>query len=142
MLARMETVILPRSDHVREVGRRLRLLIEAIGITQAEAARDMGVPPNHLGNWIRGDRSYPLEYSIYRFCRIRGVDTNWLYLGDPSSLPERVARRLLNLEPAPEPEAPLVKARRADENVQVSAASAIALTKKKSLKNGSIKATQ
>ena len=79
---------------------RLRQLIDALGIKYVRAAEDMGITKNHLGNWMREEKPvYPDIYKIYRFCRIRGVDFNWVFLGDPSGLPERVSRILLGLEP-------------------------------------------
>jgi len=87
-----------KEDHIAAVGARLRQLIDALDIPYVEAARDMGVPKSQLGNWMRGDRSYPPIYPIYRFCRIRGVDMNWVFLADPSGLPHRVTSRLLRTE--------------------------------------------
>lgn len=91
----MEAPFLSKRDHIQAVGIRLRQLIDALGISYTEAAADMGIPKNQLGNWMRGDRSYPQEYSLYLFCRKRGVNTDWIYLGDPSGLPYKVASVLL-----------------------------------------------
>ena len=77
----MPSIFLTERDHIEIVGRRMRQLIDALGISYAEAARDMGVPKNQLGNWMRGD-SYPRPYCLYQFSRLRGVDMNWIYLGD------------------------------------------------------------
>ncbi len=61
---------------------RLRQLIDALGIKYVRAAEDMGITKNHLGNWMREEKPvYPDIYKIYRFCRIRGVDFNWVFLG-------------------------------------------------------------
>ena len=100
----MKTAILSKSDHMKAVGARLRQLIDALGISYVEAAKDMGIPKNHLGNWMRGD-AYPLHYEIYRFARIRGVNLDWVFLGDPSGLPQRVFAKLpgLGQEPADQP---------------------------------------
>lgn len=97
----MEQAVLSKADHTKAVGVRLRQLIDALGLSYVDAANDMGVTKNHLGNWMRG-AAYPLHYSLYRFCRIRGVNTDWVYLGDPSGLPHRVAAALL--QPAPKQE--------------------------------------
>ena len=90
----MEIAILSESDHRRACGFRLRQLIKALGLKQVQAAEDMGIPKNHLGNWLRGD-AYPKQYEMYRFCRIRGVDMDWVFLGDPSGLPHWVAENIL-----------------------------------------------
>ena len=92
------TTLLAKSDHVRQCGVRLRQLIDALDISYAEAARDMRVTRSQLGNWLRGD-SYPAPYSLYIFCRIRGVNFDWVYLGDPGALPHQLAVRLLGLPP-------------------------------------------
>lgn len=96
----MEQTILSQRDHMVEVGHRLRRLIDALGIPYKQAADEMGITKNHLGNWMRGD-AYPRPYELYRFCRIRGVNMDWIFLGDPSGLPHRVVTRLLELEPGP-----------------------------------------
>lgn len=97
----MEIGILTDEDYRRAVGARLRSLINALGITYVEAAADMDVTKNHLGNWMRGT-AYPLHYHLYRFCRIRGVNTDFIYLDDPSGLPGRVVAALVQGSPIPE----------------------------------------
>lgn len=97
----MEQLILAQSDHQRVVGSRLRRIIRALGIRQVDAAADMGVTKNHLGNWLRGD-AYPLHYQLYKFCRVRGVSADYILLGDPSSLRKELwdALMLQEREPA------------------------------------------
>jgi transcriptional regulator with XRE-family HTH domain len=63
-----------------EVGRRLRVAIEAIGETQAEVARELHVSPTKLGNWLRGDH-YPGHWFIKCFCDRYGVSTEWIMRG-------------------------------------------------------------
>lgn len=92
-------LILSKSDYQREVGLRLRRLIDACGMKYVKAAELMGVPKNQLGNWMRGNHGFPDHYALYRFCRIAGVNTDWVYLGDPSGLPQRVTEALLRQEP-------------------------------------------
>ncbi len=94
--------ILSKSDHVQQVGIRLRQLIDALEIPYVQAATEMGVSKSQLGNWMRGD-SYPAPYQLYLFCRRRGVNFDWPFLGDPAALPYQVASRLLQGEPEPEP---------------------------------------
>lgn len=95
----MEQLILPISEHMQAVGNRLRLLIKSLGIKQVEAAAVMEVTKNHLGNWIRGV-AYPRHYELYRFCRRYGVTADYILLGDPSNLPQRVWEKLVLLEAA------------------------------------------
>lgn len=96
-----EVLITPKSDHVRATGLRLRQLIKALGLSYVKAAEDMGISKSHLGNWMRGD-NYPGPFELYRFCRRHGVNFDWVFLGDPASLPHRVAERLLTAELAQE----------------------------------------
>lgn len=93
--------ILAKSDHVQQVGIRLRQLIDALEIPYTLAAEEMGVSKSQLGNWMRGD-SYPAPYQLYLFCRRRGLNFDWPFLGDPASLPYQVASRLLQGGPEPE----------------------------------------
>ncbi len=96
-LPTMEQLILAQSDHMRAVGSRLRMIIDALGLPYVDAAAELGVSKSHLGNWMRGD-SYPRQYELYRFCRIRGINTDYIFLGDPSGLPGRVLEALIRQE--------------------------------------------
>jgi hypothetical protein len=101
---RVETAILSQRDHRIACGVRLRQLIDAVGTGRGRyvrAARDMGIEPNHLGNWMRG-HGYPGQYELYKYCRKHGVTMDWVFLGDPSGLPHRVSEKLLKLGSAPE----------------------------------------
>lgn len=102
----MDILIQSESDYRRAVGQRLRLLIRALGIPYVEAAADMDVSRTQLGNWMRGTHGFPRHYELYKFCRKRGVNTDWIYLADPSGLPARVRDRLLEVaaEPADQAE--------------------------------------
>lgn len=75
--------------HKRQVGDRLRLVIEAIGITQVEAAKVMGISAPKLGNWLRGD-NYPSNLAMLRLKERYGVTLDYLIsdsvVGMPSSL--------------------------------------------------------
>ncbi len=87
------SALLTQSDHQRQVGARLRRLIELLDMQQIEAAALMGVSKQTLNNWLRGD-SYPAIFPLYRLCRARGVDFNFIMLADWSALPARLARTL------------------------------------------------
>lgn len=89
----MDLPILSVTDFKMDVGRRLRRLIELLDLKQTEAADLMGVTKWTLQNWLDGD-SPPQPYPIYRFCRLRGVDFNYVFLGDHSRLPAEIARKL------------------------------------------------
>ena len=91
--ATMETPLMPQSEHQVACGFRLRRLIDACEISYVRAAADMGVSKQRLGNWMRGD-NYPELYALYRFARLRGVNTDYVFLGDWTNLPQRVAEKL------------------------------------------------
>jgi transcriptional regulator with XRE-family HTH domain len=102
----MDFPILAQSDFQIDSGRRLRKVIAMLGISQVEAARIMGISKHVLRNWLTGDD--PIKpYAIYRLYRSRGVDLNYIFLGDWQRLPHALARELeddlqARLEAAPE----------------------------------------
>ena len=66
--------------HKIQVGNRLRLAIEALGKSQAEVARQLGISPTKLGNWIRGD-NYPSNLMIVRLGERYSITADWLLRG-------------------------------------------------------------
>lgn len=89
----MEIPVLPQSDFHVECGERLRKLIDLLGIRQVEAARLMGISKHVLRNWLAGEN--PVQaYPLYRLCRSKGVDFNYVFLGDWNRLPFELARKL------------------------------------------------
>lgn len=85
--------ILAQSDYQISAGRRLREVIDLLGITQVEAGRLMGVSKHVLRNWIAGDN--PIQpYAIYRLHRAKGIDFNYVFLGDWARLPHSLAKAL------------------------------------------------
>ena len=83
--------VLPTSDFQHDSGRRLRWLISKLGLKQTQAADIMGVSKHVLRNWLAGDN--PVQpYPLYRLCRSRGVDFNFVYLGDWTHLPYELAK--------------------------------------------------
>lgn len=69
------------TEHKIQVGRRLRIAIEAVGKRPAEIARMFdGVTQPKLGNWMRGD-DYPAEWFVVNFCDRFNITTDWIYRG-------------------------------------------------------------
>ncbi|MCK8788193.1 helix-turn-helix transcriptional regulator [Roseomonas sp. NAR14] len=100
----MPQPILPQSEFQIDAGRRLRRLIDLLGLSQVEAGEIMGVSKHVIRNWLAGDNP-PQPYPMYRLCRAKGLDFNYVFLGDWSSLPGRYAQvlekeALANLEAA------------------------------------------
>lgn len=89
----MDAPLLPVTEHQKQCGWRLRRLIDALDLRQTRAAEDMGVTKQRLGNWLRGE-SYPDIYALYRLARLRHVNMDYVFLGDWSGLPAKVAERL------------------------------------------------
>lgn len=99
----MEQLLLAQGDHMRAVGARLRRLIDALGIQYVEAAADMGIPKNQIGNWMRGE-AYPRPYNLYLFCRKRGVSCDYVLLGDPAGLRGPVYQAVMRSAPEQAPQ--------------------------------------
>lgn len=79
--------------HKIEVGGRLRLAIEALGKSQAEVARAMGVSPTKLNNWLRGD-NYPSNLVIVALCDRYNITADWLLRGAVSGMASPLADAL------------------------------------------------
>jgi len=89
----MEVPVLTQSDFQQASAHRLRRLIDLLGITQVEAARIMGITKHVLRNWLAAEN--PIQpYPLYRLCRAKGLDFNYVMLGDWSNLPHHLAREL------------------------------------------------
>ena len=87
------------AQHQIRVGERLRLAIEAKGLTQVAVCKALGVSTSKLGNWLRGD-NYPDPYFIKRFCDRYGVSADWIYRGVVSGMSADVADALWKREAA------------------------------------------
>ena len=66
--------------HKQIVGRNLRITIAAVELRPADAAREMGISPSKLGNWLRGD-NYPDPLLITRFCADHTAPLEMVYQG-------------------------------------------------------------
>lgn len=89
----MNIPILPQSDYQQDAGRRLRKLVDGLGLTQVEAARLMGISKHVLRNWLAGD--HPIQpYALYRLCRSKSIDFNYVFLGDWQHLPFALAKAM------------------------------------------------
>lgn len=76
------------------VGQRLTATRLALGYTNASAfARLVGISVQALGNYERGERRPSVDQAIL-VVRATGVTLDWLYLGDRSCSPNRIALRL------------------------------------------------
>lgn len=104
------SVMLPdmsNSTHRRQTGSRLGIAIEALGKTQAEVCRALGVSPSKLGNWLRGDY-YPDPYFVAQFCDRYGITADWIYRNQAGAVAGDVGDALWVAARAFEPDRPEV----------------------------------
>jgi len=85
--------MLSNHDHMKAVGSRLRRLAAALDLQLVDMAKEMGCTKQTLNGWLKGE-GYPNDYMVYRLCRIHRVNFDYLFLGDWSQLPAKVAARL------------------------------------------------
>ena len=72
------------ATHKMQVGARLRMAIESLGMKQAQIGREFNVSPSKLGNWLRGD-DYPAEFFVHEFCDRYSITADWIYRGRVSA---------------------------------------------------------
>jgi transcriptional regulator with XRE-family HTH domain len=89
----MEIALLTAAAHQKLAGERLRHVIDLLGIPYVEAASIMGVSKHVLRNWMAGD-NYPQPYPLYRLAKAKGVNFDYVFLGDWQGLPHRIAKVL------------------------------------------------
>lgn len=89
----MQAHIYSMTDHKKAVGARLRKIIDLLGMQYTDAAEIMGISKQVLRNWMNGD-SYPSPYNLYKLCRAKGVDFDYVFLGNWDHLPHHLAKVL------------------------------------------------
>lgn len=78
---------------MRAIGQRLQKTREALGVTAEAAAHVAGVTRSAWSNYEAGARPPP-ALAIQRFCLRFGISTDWILLGNPSTLPAGLAEKL------------------------------------------------
>ena len=81
-----------------EIGERLALTREAVGLTQHQFAQAYGCSRSALANWETG-RGLPDTYTMIRFCTDREIPLDWIFAGKPQRLPHEIAERVLPRNP-------------------------------------------
>lgn len=79
--------------HQEEVAARWSLAIEALDLTRAAVARQLGVSAQRLNGWLNGGHPPPAFY-LTEFCRLNRLPLDWLLLGDERALTVGAAERL------------------------------------------------
>ena len=80
--------------HKQQVGERLRIAREALGLEQRELAAQFEIDHTKLSHWERG-RHYPAPAFIARLWERHRIPADWIYLGEVSGVPHRLADSLL-----------------------------------------------
>jgi transcriptional regulator with XRE-family HTH domain len=86
----MSDTILSQSEHQKVVGSRLRRVVAMLGMSLVDAADVMGVSKQTFNDYVKG-KTYPNSYAVYRLHRAKGVTYDFLFLGDWSALPAKLA---------------------------------------------------
>ena len=76
--------------HKIEVGNRLRLAIEALGLSQAQVARTLGMTPSKLHNYIRGDNYLP-HLAIVALGDRYNITADWILRGQVAGMASPLA---------------------------------------------------
>lgn len=82
----------------KKIGERLELLRIALGVaTQAEFGALLGATRGRTNNWFVGLAPIPIEFAV-KLKTNYGVTLDYIYCGDKSSLPLRLATSLAEAE--------------------------------------------
>ncbi len=86
------------SQFLPTVGLRLKLSRNAVGMSQQSLADLIGITRGALANWERGTRLAD-PGAMVRYHNECNIDLNWIYMGDMSQLPLKIAERILENVP-------------------------------------------
>lgn len=76
-----------------EIAKRLKLLRDALGNTQATMASLAGATPAAWGNYESGIRRIRIDEAL-RLCSTVGVTLDWIYRGNVAQLPGDLIERI------------------------------------------------
>jgi transcriptional regulator with XRE-family HTH domain len=82
---------------------RLRHTREALGLNQREFAMRANLKPNRYSQYETGARQLTIE-AAQRICDEYGVTLDWLFRGDRSTLPHRLAIDIARKSKPPNPD--------------------------------------
>jgi transcriptional regulator with XRE-family HTH domain len=85
----------------REVGQRLVLAREAIGLKAIELAVSLKITAQRLSNYENGRRPFDLELAM-ELSRKHGITMDYVYRGDPRGLALEIVRRIEPLTAPPD----------------------------------------
>lgn len=81
------------SDFHAAVGARLKKVRLALGRSQNDFAKKLGMGGSAISNYEKGDRAVD-PYDAFKLKMSYGVPLEWLYGGDESSLPPHLQEKL------------------------------------------------
>jgi len=90
-------------ESTQSVARRLRLTRQAFGMKKAAWCRFVGMSPQAWNN-VEGSETGPAANRIsvdeaLKVCRATGVGLNWIFRGDRTDVPMKIAIELQKLDP-------------------------------------------
>ena len=85
---------LPPITSRQAIAERLCQTREALGLRQIDICRATGIRPTAYSNYETG-RNRPNVEDMIRYAEVFGVTLDWIYRGDPSGLPHRIAKVVL-----------------------------------------------
>ena len=77
----------------KSIGPRLIQARQALGLTQSEVADAAGIGRNTYNQWETGAERPSLGLAL-KLCDTVGLTLDWIFRGDPSGLPFRIASSL------------------------------------------------
>ena len=79
------------------VARNLRRARIALGLRPADICRRTGIRPNAYSQW-ESAKQVPRLDQAFLLCERLGYTLEWIYRGDPSGLPKRIADNLPSVD--------------------------------------------
>lgn len=84
----------PPAPLLIEVGARLAVTRDAVGLTQQQFADMFGCSRSAIANWEAG-RGLPDVHTMMRFCARYEIPLDWVYQGKAARLPLEIAQKVL-----------------------------------------------
>lgn len=82
------------TQQLRDIGGRITKAREALGVTQKEVCRLIGVGETTWNNWEKGKRR-PDPIALARFCNAYGVTLDYIFRDNPQGLPGRILEKII-----------------------------------------------
>src|SRR5258706_3691859 len=79
----------------KQIGRRLARAREALGLSQVDFCRAAGIAANTYNQYEKGVSRPELDKGL-AICRAHGLTLDYIYRGDVSGLPIRIAGKLVS----------------------------------------------